>query len=254
MTMSAAPARPPKLLRSWWFLLLAGTLALWHAASPRSAIGDLDTAFSVSKTSSRGIKEGGYQNLERIEVMIYDNCVLKDGENELQCLRMLDKLQKFHEKTQIDCNLEDLSCLVLEVLDRLCEGIEGKDGLVLLNKVASAVLAFKDKFSHWDKAFDDMDGANDGLITIKDFKSAMYQLEVGITDSEAGQIFYAADANGDGVVSKDEFADFLSAAVFAEEPLSELTDRPPMKQPTFDEYLMWTMQSREGSVSWASLR
>jgi len=194
-----------------------------------------------------------YPDLSRVEDLIYDSCVvMEDSRSEIECLRVWDKLKSFHSDAALECNLDDLRCVVLDVLDRLCSGIDGKDGLVLLNKVADAVLGFRKKFEQWDTAFAAADRDSSGKLTLEDLMAAMKDVKAGMTEKEVKLCFIAADANGDGVISREEFADFLTAAVFAEEPLRQLqVDSLPMKQPDLLDYVRWSSEGR--TQSWAGL-
>jgi len=186
-----------------------------------------------------------YPELSRVEDLIYESCVVKDGEQALECLRLYDKLQKFHAEAKMECNLDDLRCIVLDVLDRLCSGIEGKNGLVLLSKVANTMESFRTKFGNWDEAFAETDTDGSGELDLAELSAAIKKMNVGLTDKEVALVFFAADANGDGQISKEEFANFMTAAVFAEEPLRAMQpDSLPKGQPSFDEYLRWSSMAR----------
>merc|ERR1719208_202511 len=94
-----------------------------------------------------------YPHLSRVEDLIYDSCVIREDLQQTECMRVLDKLTKFHQQNAMECSVDDLHCVVLDVLDRLCKNIEGKDGLILLNRVTGAVSLFKDRFKTWGEAF-----------------------------------------------------------------------------------------------------
>eukprot|EP00418_Pyrodinium_bahamense_P091351 CAMPEP_0179041934 /NCGR_PEP_ID=MMETSP0796-20121207/16408_1 /TAXON_ID=73915 /ORGANISM="Pyrodinium bahamense, Strain pbaha01" /LENGTH=257 /DNA_ID=CAMNT_0020738305 /DNA_START=131 /DNA_END=902 /DNA_ORIENTATION=- len=191
-----------------------------------------------------------YPELSRVEDLIYDSCVIKEGKQEIECLRTWDKLKRFHKDAALECNLDDMRCVVLDVLDRLCEGIDGQEGLVLLNKVSAAVLAFRDKFTDWETAFTMADTDNSGDLSLNELIEAMKSVGAGMTDAEVKLVFVAADTNRDGVISKEEFSDFLTAAVF--EPLRDLqVDKVPKKQLDFNDYLHWSSAGR--TESWAGL-
>merc|ERR1712124_189812 len=57
----------------------------------------------------------------------------------------------------------------------------------------------------------------------------MKALNVGLTEKETAMCFFAADANGDGVISREEFSNFMTAAVFAEDTLDMEADPLPKK-------------------------
>lgn len=205
----------------------------------------------VSKTVLRASVDD-YPELTRVEDLIYESCVIKEGTQELECLRVWDKLKKFHGESALECNLDDMRCVVLDVLDRLCKGIGGKDGLVILNKVSNAVLIFREKFADWERAFDAVDTDSSGDIDMAELIAGMKSVKAGMSDAEVRLVFMAADANGDGKISREEFSDFLTAGVFAEEPLRGLqVDAMPTKQPDFPDYLRWSTSNRMGS--WAGL-
>mmetsp|Transcript_44284 Transcript_44284/g.140846 ORF Transcript_44284/g.140846 Transcript_44284/m.140846 type:complete len:187 (-) Transcript_44284:173-733(-) len=186
--------------------------------------------------------------------MIADDCTLQDGLQGIECLRTLSKLQKFHRETSLECNLDDLSCIVLDILDRLCANIQGKDGFILLNRVSGVMGTFRSKFTDWSAAFKAADADGSGHLSLEDLIAALRSAGATvITDDEVRMVFHAADANGDGVISAEEFSNFMVAAVFAEEPLKALqVDALPSKQPSFEDYLHWTTRGRDGS--WAALR
>mmetsp|Transcript_31060 Transcript_31060/g.78605 ORF Transcript_31060/g.78605 Transcript_31060/m.78605 type:complete len:251 (+) Transcript_31060:97-849(+) len=228
--------------------------ALW-VPSPLKAfmsgsLPPLRKAGSSVKLAAEGHK---CPELQRVEELIYDSCMLQDGEQEVQCLLALSKLTKFHEQAALECKVDEFHCLVLDVLDRLCAGIQGSDGLILLNRVADAVLAFREKFSDLKTAFKAVDVDGSGDLDLDEFIAAMRSVDSCLTEEQVKMIFVAADANGDGAVCAEEFSNFLTAAIFVEEPLRRLqVDSLPKKQPTFEEYLRWSMSGRSGS--WAAMR
>lgn len=234
----------------------AAAAALWGPSPLSGFITGLGGAAAPRATRSvvaRRAEGHDWPELQRVEQLIYDGCMLREGEQEVQCLRTLSKLTEFHEQSSLECNVEELNCLVLDILDRLCAGIEGKDGLILLNRLTNAVLSFRAKFSDWSAAFKAADTDGSGDLDLPELIAAMKSADSGLTEKEVKMIFFAADANGDGVISSEEFSNFLSAAVFAEEPLRGLqVDSLPKKQPSFEEYLRWSMAGRSGS--WASMR
>uniref|UniRef100_A0A7S1MCL0 EF-hand domain-containing protein n=1 Tax=Alexandrium catenella TaxID=2925 RepID=A0A7S1MCL0_ALECA len=193
-----------------------------------------------------------YPDLSRVEDLIYDSCVVLENDLEIECLRTWDKLKKFHEAAEMDCHVDDMRCVVLDVIDRLCQSIDGKDGLILLNKVSGAVLEIRDKFEHWDKAFVAADRDNSGMLTLDDLTHILKEIGSRMSPQEVKSVFLAADINGDGYISREEFADFLTAAIFAEEPLRELqADSLPTKQPDVIDYILWSSAGR--TQSWAGL-
>eukprot|EP00929_Paragymnodinium_shiwhaense_P025055 TRINITY_DN15241_c0_g1_i4.p1 TRINITY_DN15241_c0_g1~~TRINITY_DN15241_c0_g1_i4.p1 ORF type:complete len:149 (+),score=23.26 TRINITY_DN15241_c0_g1_i4:98-544(+) len=114
---------------------------------------------SVARTTAhahvqRPAPAESYPNLARVEGMIQDSCGGKEGEAQEQCLRMWDKLTKFHEESEVDFNLDQLRSIVLYVLDRLCAGIQtGVVGPELLDKVSTIVGSLRSKFTSCDNAF-----------------------------------------------------------------------------------------------------
>jgi len=193
-----------------------------------------------------------YKELTRVENLIYDSCMLYEGEQEMQCLRVWDKLTKFHAHSSMECSLDNLRCIVLDVLDRLCAGIEGKDGLILLNKVSSSVLSFRDKFNDVDAFFDEARQDNEEGIDFDSFKASMRTVDKWISEEEMSLIFMAADADGDGHLARDELSAFLTAAIFAEEPLRALeVDGIPKKRPELEDLLRWSTSGR--TTSWSGL-
>eukprot|EP00929_Paragymnodinium_shiwhaense_P027472 TRINITY_DN1611_c0_g1_i1.p1 TRINITY_DN1611_c0_g1~~TRINITY_DN1611_c0_g1_i1.p1 ORF type:complete len:250 (-),score=95.65 TRINITY_DN1611_c0_g1_i1:470-1219(-) len=196
--------------------------------------------------------EDEFPNLARVEGMIHDSCMVKDGEAELKCLSMWDKLSKFHQTTKNECHLDNLRCIVLDVLDRLCTGIDSGDGLVLLNRVSNVVTTLKDQFTNWDKAFAHYDTDRSGDISEKEMFDMLRKMNVGLTEKESAICFFAADANGDGKVTPQEFSDFMTAAVFAEETLKEIEADPvPKKLKSTEDFLSWALKDRE-DMSWGS--
>lgn len=191
--------------------------------------------------------EQDYPDLARIEGLIQDSCVVKEGDAEMNCLRMYDKLTKFHEKASKECNLDNLKCIVLDVLDRLCSGIESGDGTILLNRVSNAVTLLHSKFANWDKAFSHYDTDKSGDLDRDQYMAMMKTLKVGLSEEEAAICFFAADANGDGKISPEEFSNFMTAAVFAEEIEA---DPVPKKMKTTEDFLSWATKDRD--LSWGS--
>jgi len=220
---------------SLFILAIVGAL-YWFAPVEDGFVG-MKVAPRLSRAALRASAED-YPELTRVEDMIYESCLVKEGAEEVQCLRLWDKLQKFHKESAMECNLDDLRCIVLDVLDRLCSGIEGKNGIVLLSKVANTMEAFRAKFDNWDGAFASIDTDGSGDLSLSELTAAIKKLNIDMTEKEVSLVFLAADANGDGSVSKEEFSNFMTAAVFAEEPLLAMQpDTMPKKQPDFMEYL-----------------
>jgi len=182
-----------------------------------------------------------YPELSRVEDLIYDSCTLKEGGEALECLRLYDKLQQFHAEAKMECNLDDLRCIVLDVLDRLCSGIQGKNGLVLLNKMGNVMEAFRSKFTDWDAAFEATDADQSGELSLAELTAAIKKMNINMTEKEIGLVFMAADANGDGKIQREEFSNFMTAAVFAEEPLKAMQpDAVPLKTKTeTEDILRW---------------
>ena len=55
------------------------------------------------------------------------------------------------------------------------------------------------------EAFNDIDGNNDGVVTIDELRTLLGGLEGGMTDEEIDEIFKDTDTNGDGKVDFEEF-------------------------------------------------
>lgn len=220
----------------------------WRAFSNRGA------GVRAPATARRATGSAVYPELARVEDLIYDSCVVMEGRQELECLRAWDKLTKFHVDAAHGCSLEEkMPCLVLNVLDRLCKGIDGT-GLMLMQKVASTVLAWRSNFMDWDTAFAaaDMDGS--GEIDLEEFTAAMQSANAGMTRAEAKLVFDSAGANEDGLISKEEFTDFMDAHVLLEETLQDLQmDCVPRGQPDFYEYLRLSANGGDAGTSWAGL-
>jgi len=80
----------------------------------------------------------------------------------------------------------------------------------------------------------------------------MNGLKVGLTEQETALCFFAADANGDGLLSPQEFSNFMTAAVFAEDTLSEMDPDPlPKKMKKTEDFLSWAQSGSDGR-SWGS--
>lgn len=205
-------------------------------------------------TVRRATSAAPYPELARVEDLIYDSCVVMEGSQELECLRGWDKLTRFHVDAAHGCSLDEkMPCLVLDVLDRLCKGIDG-GGLMLLQNVASTVLAWRNNFADWDTAFAAADITGSGEIDLQEFTAAMQSANAGMTRAEAKLVFNSADANEDGLISKEEFSDFMAAHVRLEETLQELQmDGVPKRQPDFYDYLRLSANSGDAGTSWAGL-
>lgn len=256
MARSRGGSRTPTALPA---LAAAATLALVLCRPHRWGQTFTGAARPVLRAPAAGLvaraaESKAYPELSRVEDLIYDSCMLyEEPREELQCLRTLDKLTKFHEKSKLECSLDSFHCIVLDVLDRLCAGIQGRDGIVLLNRVASAVLSFRNKFVTWEQAFGKADHDGKGHLDVEKLTALMRSSQAGLTDEEVRAIFFAADANGDGSISPQEFSDFLTAAVFAEEPLRQLQVDPlPTKRGDLEDYLRWSSSGSSGG-SWSGL-
>jgi len=233
-------------------LLLAVVGLYWFAPVPVdewtpfvAGAGGLKKPAGLARVALKASAATDYPELSRVEDIIYESCIIKDGSEALECLRLYDNLQKFHGEAKAECSLDDLRCIVLDVLDRLCLNIKGKDGLVLLSKVATTMETFREKFSNWEEAFKDVDTDDSGELSLAELTAAIKKFNISMTDNEIGMVFTAADANGDGSVSKEEFSNFMTAAVFAEEPLRAMQpDALPKGQPSFEEYLKWSAMAR----------
>lgn len=201
--------------------------------------------FSVGPTY-----EEDYPNLARVESLIQDGCQVKDGEAEIACLRMHDKLEKFHTKTSKECSLDNLKCIVLDILERLCTGIDSGDGTIILNRLSGLVSTLRGKFTNWDKAFAHYDQDHSGGIDKKGIMEMLSGPDVGLTESEAALCFFAADADGDGLISSEEFSNFMTAAVLAEDTLDMEADPLPKKMKRTEDFLSWASSGSDSS--WGS--
>lgn len=240
----------PLLLAVVGSVLLSFAIPEFPSVFISGAAGHMSTR-SFTSTLPRRATTNQYPELSRVEELIYDSCMIKEGEQQIECLRVADKLTKFHADTALECSLDDFKCVVLGVLDRLCTQIQGQDGFILLNRLSSTVMAMREKFEDWEIAFAETDTDSSGDIDIDELKSMLKSMGTGLTESEASAIFFAADANGDGVISKQEFFDFMISAVFADEPLRAMQMDPlPRGQPNFEEYMRWTGR---GTGSWENM-
>jgi hypothetical protein len=230
------------------FAAVVGSFALKYVA--QLGFANYSVRSLAPAVQLRASYEESYPNLVRVESMIQESCAVKDGEAELNCLRMYDKLTKFHEATAKECDLDNLKCIVLEVLERLCGGIESGDGTVILNRVSSVVSSLRGKFTNWDAAFANYDTDNSGDIDMAEMSAMMKALKVGLSEKETAMCFFAADANGDGVISREEFSNFMTAAVFAEDTLDMEADPLPKKMKSTEDFLLWATSDRDGS--WGS--
>jgi len=229
------------------FVAAVGSFALKHFVQLGFVNYASRTQAPAVQLRARGGYEEDYPNLVRVEGLIQESCAVKDGEAEINCLRMWDKLTKFHELTGKECNLDDLKCVVLDVLDRLCIDIESGDGTVILNRVSSMVSALRSKFTNWDQAFSHYDTDHSGGID-KDGMVEMMRANTCLTEKEIAMCFFAADANGDGLISPEEFSNFMTAAVFAEDTVD--SDPLPKKMKKTEDFLAWATRDRD--TSWGS--
>lgn len=201
-------------------------------------------------------KNAAYPNLVRVENLIYHHCVVTEGQREAECLRNWYSLSKFHKDSATECALDDAMCVVLDVLDRLCEGIHESDEIVLLTKVSSMAAAFRARYQEdWRSAFDAADTDGRGDLDCAKFAAALDSVGARMTPAEVRTAFSASDRDEDGVLSREEFSDFLTAAIFAQRPLSRLfAGRVPKTQPDVEGHLRWSTAGRgRSSASVAGL-
>lgn len=65
--------------------------------------------------------------------------------------------------------------------------------------------------SEYAATFDLLDADKDGLLSAAELKRLMLALGEDITDEAAIQAVQVVDANGDGLISLEEFAAYLSS-------------------------------------------
>jgi len=240
----------PVLLAMVASVLMGFAVPVFPSVFTSGTAGHVSTRTFTSMLPRRATTDQ-YPELSRVEELIYDSCMIKEDEQQIECLRVADKLTRFHADTALECDLDNFKCVVLGVLDRLCAKIQGQDGFILLNRLSSTVMAMREKFEDWEIAFAETDTDSSGDIDTDELNSMLKSMGTGLTDSEASAIFFAADANGDGVISKQEFFDFMISAVFADEPLRAMQMDPlPKGQPNFEEYMRWTGR---GTSSWEGM-
>jgi len=68
-----------------------------------------------------------------------------------------------------------------------------------------------------------MDSTGDGAINRQDIEQACRKMGVIISSRAIDTIFRVTDADKNGTISREEFANFVLAVVFAAAPLVELT-------------------------------
>eukprot|EP00440_Ansanella_granifera_P076620 gb/GFBE01083140.1/.p1 GENE.gb/GFBE01083140.1/~~gb/GFBE01083140.1/.p1 ORF type:complete len:248 (+),score=51.39 gb/GFBE01083140.1/:1-744(+) len=165
---------------------------------------------------------GQYPSLSKLEDLILESCTVKEGDEGIECMEVYSKLVEAHFKAQTECDVNEQTCSVLLVLDRLAWGTSGTDGLALLWQMRESVEAFQQMYTSWGDAFDAVDLDGSGSIDQEELGVALRKLNPEITDMTIGRLFRAADTNLDGVIDPDEFSDFLMAGAVAAEPLKQL--------------------------------
>lgn len=197
----------------------------------------------LSPKTRRGAK-AAYPELSNLEDRIYESCVVKDLDEEMDCMDVYSNLVEAHFQAQKECDADSSKCALLRVLDRLAWGTKGTDGLQLLQQLRQSVEAiYQMHQSHWVDAVESLDTDHDGEISEVEFRAALRRLNPGITEETSGQIFRAADLNLDGAIDADEFADFLKAGAIVGEPLQKLKLRggESAHQKSSEALLLWAM-------------
>mmetsp|Transcript_70046 Transcript_70046/g.167333 ORF Transcript_70046/g.167333 Transcript_70046/m.167333 type:complete len:251 (+) Transcript_70046:66-818(+) len=192
-----------------------------------------------SRTSLRA--KAAYPELSALEDRIYESCLVKDVDEEVECMDVYGQLVDAHFKAQQDCDVDPSKCALLKVLDRLSWGTAGSDGLLLLQQLRESVEAIYQMFQFWNDAFLTLDTDGDGALSEEEFRSALRETNPNISDMTSGRLFRAADVNQDGFVDVEEFSDFLKAGAIAAESLQSLA---PSHHHTVssEQLVMWAMR------------
>lgn len=228
---------------SWaWRLILLGSLFYLETVTfltPRVS----RTGLSSRSTRSALRAKAAYPELSNLEDRIYESCIVKDFDEELDCMDVYSNLVETHFQAQKECDADSSKCALLKVLDRLAWGTKGTDALMLLQQLRESVEAiYQMHQSHWNDAFESLDEDKDGRLSEREFRAGLRRLNPGISEETSGRIFRAADVNLDGVIDAEEFADFLKAGAIAGEPLKKLTPQSvSAHRKSSEALLLWAM-------------
>lgn len=66
--------------------------------------------------------------------------------------------------------------------------------------------------SEYKATFELVDGDNDGFVSTEELKRLMQVLGEEVTDEQLAGVMAGADRGGDGLISLQEFADFMAGA------------------------------------------
>jgi Ca2+-binding EF-hand superfamily protein len=66
--------------------------------------------------------------------------------------------------------------------------------------------------SEYKATFELVDGDNDGFVSTEELKRLMEVLGEEVTDEQLAGVMANADRGGDGLISLQEFADFMAGA------------------------------------------
>lgn len=176
-----------------------------------------------SKSKSKKQKSA-YANLARLEDVILESCDVEDIDKQRDCMKTYENLLHMHFKSQQECDLESMRCVVLDVIDRMTAGIADKGGLKVLTHFRQTVDAFERNHGSRGDAFDRARGDKDEIDKAS-FNAALRRAGLSLPDMTVDRLFMGADANHDGKIDESEFNDFMLAGVFAAEPLKLL--EPP---------------------------
>ena len=66
--------------------------------------------------------------------------------------------------------------------------------------------------SEYKATFELVDGDGDGFVSANELKQLMHVLGEEVTDDQLARVMSGADRGGDGLISLQEFADFMAGA------------------------------------------
>ncbi|OLQ14723.1 hypothetical protein AK812_SmicGene1044 [Symbiodinium microadriaticum] len=188
----------------------AAALLSWQAST---FVGLRPTTARPSPTTRAA---GQYADLSDLEDRILESCLIKDVDEELECMDVYGRLVEAHFKAQEECDLDSGACDLLRLLDRLAWGSSGDDGLELLRQMQNSIQAFYHVFHSGHEAFASFDLDADGKITEEEFRTALsLEWNVGVSHCEWVM-------NLDSFIDASEFSNFLKIAAMTLDPLKEL--------------------------------